>query len=124
MGCCWIKHHLFFPVAPLGLCLNGYSFFYSSAVPTGLCGTSEPRRGDRMIRQVVSTPADKNDKNRWEPRRGDRKSIELFRCGFHWVGILASRIILVFPLANPLNHFEQNGPKREERYHADNPNDQ
>jgi len=67
MGCCWIKHHLFFPVAPLGLCLNGYSFFYSSAVPTGLCGTSEPRRGDGMIRQVVSTPAEKTTKTDGNP---------------------------------------------------------
>ena len=36
---------------------------YFSYVPTGLCGTSEPRRGDRMDRQVVKhrvTPADKN----------------------------------------------------------------
>jgi hypothetical protein len=58
-----------FSVAPLGLkselvfvCRQGFHYIpppaYSSYVPTRLCGTSEPHRGDGMDRQAVSTPAD------------------------------------------------------------------
>ena len=71
-----------------------------------------------MNRQAVLTPAEKNDINRWEPQRGDRKSIALFRHGFQWVGILTSRIILMLPFANALDHLEQNCPKYEEDHYV------
>lgn len=58
-----------FPFAPLGakigivFCRQGFHYIPPPAcfsyVPTGLCGTLEPRRGDGMDRRAVLTPAEK-----------------------------------------------------------------